>query len=70
MSELLDLHWDVFVTLGIPTVTSALPPGTTQQMRVADIVDPHLRQAGRRPGRRLYHRRADKRPGGLGGGER
>jgi len=32
MSELLDLHWDVFVTPGIPTVTSDLPPGTKQQM--------------------------------------
>jgi len=32
MSELLDLNWDVFVTPGIPTVTSALPPGTKQQM--------------------------------------
>src|SRR6266850_3528989 len=32
MSELLDLNWDVFVTPGIPTVTSDLPPGTTQQM--------------------------------------
>ena len=26
------LNWDVFVTPGIPTVTSDLPPGTTQQM--------------------------------------
>jgi glyoxylase-like metal-dependent hydrolase (beta-lactamase superfamily II) len=32
MSALLDLHWDVFVTPGIPTVTSDLPPGTKQQM--------------------------------------
>jgi len=32
MSALLDLHWDVFVTPGIPTVTSDRPPGTTQQM--------------------------------------
>jgi glyoxylase-like metal-dependent hydrolase (beta-lactamase superfamily II) len=32
MSDLLDLNWDVFVTPGIPTVTSDLPPGTTQQM--------------------------------------
>ena len=32
MSALLDLHWDVFVTPSIPTVTSDLPPGTTQQM--------------------------------------
>jgi glyoxylase-like metal-dependent hydrolase (beta-lactamase superfamily II) len=32
MSELLDLNWDVFVTPGIPTVTSDLPPGTTPQM--------------------------------------
>jgi hypothetical protein len=32
MSELLDLHWDVFVTPGIPTVTSDPPPGTKQQM--------------------------------------
>jgi glyoxylase-like metal-dependent hydrolase (beta-lactamase superfamily II) len=32
VSELLDLNWDVFVTPGIPTVTSDLPPGTTQQM--------------------------------------
>src|SRR6266436_4983832 len=32
MSALLDLHWDVFVTPGIPTVTSDPPPGTTQQM--------------------------------------
>jgi len=32
MSELLDLNWDVFVTPGIPTVTSDLPPGTKQQM--------------------------------------
>jgi len=27
------LNWDVFVTPGIPTVTSDLPPGTKQQMR-------------------------------------
>ena len=26
------LNWDVFVTPGIPTVTSDLPPGTKQQM--------------------------------------
>src|SRR5713226_8034914 len=32
MSALLDLNWDVFVTPGIPTVTSDLPPGTKQQM--------------------------------------
>jgi len=32
MSELLDLNWDVFVTPGIPMVTSDLPPGTKQQM--------------------------------------
>ena len=32
MSELLDLNWDVFVTPGIPTVTSDLPPGTKQQL--------------------------------------
>src|SRR6266478_4616660 len=32
MSELLDLHWDVFVTPGIPMVTSDLPPGATQGM--------------------------------------
>ncbi|HZN44444.1 MAG TPA: MBL fold metallo-hydrolase [Nitrospiraceae bacterium] len=32
MSELLDLNWDVFVTPGIPTVTSDLPPGTKQLM--------------------------------------
>jgi hypothetical protein len=32
MRELLDLHWDVFVTPGIPTVTRDLPPGTTRQM--------------------------------------
>src|SRR5712664_1034580 len=32
MNELVDLHWDVFVTPGIPTVTSDLPSGTTQQM--------------------------------------
>ena len=32
MSELLDLNWDVFVTPGIPMVTSDLPPGTTQGM--------------------------------------
>ena len=32
MSELLDLNWDVFVTPGLPPVTSDLPPGTTQQM--------------------------------------
>jgi glyoxylase-like metal-dependent hydrolase (beta-lactamase superfamily II) len=32
MSALLDLHWDVFVTPGIPTVTSDRPPGTTQQL--------------------------------------
>ena len=32
MSELLDLNWEVFVTPGIPTVTSDLPPGTEQQM--------------------------------------
>ena len=32
MSELLDLNWDVFVTPGIPTVTSDLPPGTKQRL--------------------------------------
>src|SRR6266849_8040829 len=32
MSALLDLNWAVFVTPGIPTVTSDLPPGTKQQM--------------------------------------
>src|SRR5262245_23768006 len=32
MSDLLDLNRDVFVTPGIPIVTSDLPPGTTQQM--------------------------------------
>src|SRR6266436_8385408 len=32
MSALLDLHWDVFVTPGIPMVTSDLPPGATQGM--------------------------------------
>ncbi len=26
------MNWDVFVTPGIPTVTSDLPPGTRQQM--------------------------------------
>jgi hypothetical protein len=26
------LNWDVFVTPGIPTVTSDLPPGTKQGM--------------------------------------
>src|SRR5918996_58906 len=32
MSELLDLNWDVFVTPGIPTVTSDLPPGAKQRL--------------------------------------
>ena len=32
MSDLLDLNWDVFVTPGIPTVTSDLPPGATQRL--------------------------------------
>jgi glyoxylase-like metal-dependent hydrolase (beta-lactamase superfamily II) len=32
MSELLDLNWDVFVTPGIPMVTSDLPPGAKQGM--------------------------------------
>jgi glyoxylase-like metal-dependent hydrolase (beta-lactamase superfamily II) len=32
MSDLLDLNWDVFVTPGIPTVTSDLPPGVKQGM--------------------------------------
>jgi hypothetical protein len=31
-AELLPLNWDVFVTPGIPTVTSDLPPGTKQAM--------------------------------------
>jgi hypothetical protein len=31
-TELLPLNWDVFVTPGIPTVTSDLPPGTKQAM--------------------------------------
>jgi hypothetical protein len=31
-TELLPLTWDVFVTPGIPTVTSDLPPGTKQGM--------------------------------------
>ena len=26
------LNWDVFVTLGIPAVSSDLPPGTEQRM--------------------------------------
>jgi len=30
MSALLDLNWDVFVTPGIPMVTSDLPPGTKE----------------------------------------
>jgi hypothetical protein len=30
MRARLDVHWDVFVTPGIPTVTSDRPPGTTQ----------------------------------------
>ena len=37
MSELLDLNWDVFVTPGIPTVTSDLPLGTTQQQMWSPI---------------------------------
>ncbi len=64
MNEL--LKWDVFVTPGIPVVISDPPPGTKQRILVADIVDPHLRQAGRRSGRRLHHRRADPRARGLG----
>src|SRR6267142_6851895 len=32
MRALLDLHWDVCVTPGSPTVTSDRPPGTTQQL--------------------------------------
>jgi len=32
MSALLDLNWEVFVTPGIPTVTSDLAPGTKQLM--------------------------------------
>ena len=32
MSALLDLNWDVFVTPGIPTVTSDLPPGAKQRL--------------------------------------
>ncbi len=28
----LPMNWDVFVTPGIPAVTSDLPPGTEQQM--------------------------------------
>ena len=32
MRELLDLNWDVFVTPGIPMITSDLPPGATQGM--------------------------------------
>ena len=32
MRELLDLNWDVFVTPGIPMVTSHLPPGAKQGM--------------------------------------
>jgi len=31
-TELLALTWDVFVTPGIPIVTSDLPPGTKQGM--------------------------------------
>jgi hypothetical protein len=64
------LNWDVFVTPSIPTVTSDLPPGMKQRDVVADIGDSHLRQAGRRPRRRLPHHRAGRRPGGLGRGER
>src|SRR5437879_9084378 len=66
MNEL--LKWDVFVTPGIPVVISDPPPGTKQRILVADIVDPHLRQAGRRSGRRLHHRRADPCARGLGRG--
>jgi glyoxylase-like metal-dependent hydrolase (beta-lactamase superfamily II) len=32
MRELLDLNWDVFVTPGIPMITSDLPAGATQGM--------------------------------------
>jgi hypothetical protein len=32
MSELLDLNWNVFVTPGIPSVTSDLPPGSKQRL--------------------------------------
>ena len=32
MSDLLDLNWDVFVTPGIPSVTSDLPPGAKQRL--------------------------------------
>jgi adenine-specific DNA-methyltransferase len=45
-------------------------PGYETGNVVADIVDPHLRRAGRRPSRRFHHGRASGRPGGLGRGER
>ena len=70
MSELLDLHWDVFVTPGIPTVTSDLPPGTKQQMW-SPIASTLI--CGKRDAvlvKRPYHRRAGGHPGGLGRGER
>jgi hypothetical protein len=51
------LNWEVFVTPGIPMVTSDLPPGA-QQGCGARYVDPHLRQTRRRALRRLYHHRA------------
>jgi len=66
MSELLDLNWDVFVTPGIPTVTSDLPQarnsGCGRQCR--RLSSPRKRDAVL--GRRLYHRRAGRRARGLG----
>ena len=64
------LNRDVFVTPGILTVMSDLPPGTKQQMWSPISSTLIYGKRGAVPRRRPYHRRAGGRPGGLGRGER
>ncbi len=51
-----DLQWDVFVTPGIPIVTSNLPPGAKQATWSPISSTLILRQARRCTGGHLHHR--------------
>jgi len=68
MSKLLDLNWDVFVTPGIP-LSRATRSGTKQQMW-SPISSTSSTASGTPSSSTPFHRRAGRRPGGLGRGER
>ena len=63
------LNWDVFVTPGMPVVTSDLPPGETAAV-ATDFVNTYSWRAGCCPGRHPFYPGAGTRPGELGCGER